>query len=98
MNFMAADNVTASAAPLSTSNTYDIVDLTFAYSGTTVQNGTKIYYAAHLSDGTVSEDVVFPYTVTSGSNIPASEDFAYTPGVTFTAPITATVGKVFYTA
>lgn len=95
---MAEIAVTASATALSTNVPYDVVDLTFSYAGTTVQNGTVIYYGAHLSDGTVSEDVLFPLTVTSGSNLPASEEFSYTPAVTFTTTITATNGKIYYTA
>ena len=95
---MATVSVTASATSLSISDIYDVVDLTFSYSGTTTQNGTKIYYSAHLSDGTVSEDVMFPFTVTSGTTLPASEEFAYTPGVSFTAAITATNGLIYYTA
>ena len=95
---MATIPVTSTATALSTNTPYDVVDLTFNYAGTTVQNGTTLYYGAHLSDGTVSEDVIFPLAVTSGSNIPASEEFAYTPSVTFTAAITATNGKVYYTA
>lgn len=95
---MATITVAATASALSTNAPYDVVDLTFTYSGTTVQNGTTLYYSAHLSNGTVSEDVLFPLTVTSGSNIPASEEFAYTPGVTFTTTVAATDGKVYYTA
>jgi hypothetical protein len=95
---MASVNVSVNAISLSTSDLYDVVDLTFNYAGTTLQNGTIIYYAAHLSDGTVTDDVLFPYTVITATDIPASTEIAYTPTVTFTAPITATLGKVFYTA
>lgn len=95
---MAAVTVTASAMSLTNNSKYEVVDITFNYSGTTVQNGTVIYYAAHLSDGTVSEDVLFPLTVTSGTNIPASQEFSYTPGVNFTSTITGTDGKIYYTA
>lgn len=95
---MATINVAATATSLSTNEPYGVVDLTFTYSGTTVQNGTVIYYGAHLSDGTNSEDVLFPFTVTSGTDIPTSEEFAYTPQTTFIAAVTATVGKVYYTA
>ena len=95
---MATINVTATATALSTNSPYDVVDLTFNYAGTTVQNGTTIYYSAHLSDGTNSEDVLFPLTVTAGTDIPASEEFAYTPQAVFTAAITATDGKIYYTA
>lgn len=95
---MAAINVTTTAVSLSENALYDVIDLTFNYAGTTTQHGTLIYYAAHLTDGTVSEDVLFPFTVTSATNIPASEEFAYVPTVTFTAAVTASAGKVFYTA
>lgn len=95
---MAAINVTATASALSASSPYSVVDLAFTYADTTVQNGTVIYYGAHLSDGTASEDVLFPFTVTAGSNIPASQEFSYTPGVTFSGAITATDGKIYYTA
>lgn len=95
---MATINVTASVSALSTNSPYSVVDLTFGYAGTTEQNGTTIYYGAHLSDGTVTDDVLFPFTVTAGTNIPASEEFAYTPSVTFTDPITASGGIIYYTA
>lgn len=95
---MATVNVTATAMALSTNSPYDVVDLTFNYAGTTVQNGTTIYYSAHLSDGTNTEDALFPLTVISGTDLPASEEFAYTPQTTFTAIITATDGKIYYTA
>lgn len=95
---MATINVAASASALSTNSPYSVVDLTFSYADTTAQNGTTIYYAAHLSDGTVSDDVLFPFTVTAGTNIPASEEFSYTPAVTFSDAVTATDGKIYYTA
>ena len=95
---MATINVTASASALSINSPYSVVDLTFSYADTTTQNGTTIYYGAHLSDGTLSEDVLFPITVTAGSNIPASEQVSYTPSVTFASAITATDGKIYYTA
>lgn len=95
---MAAVNVTTTALAISTNELYDVIDLTFTYAGTTEQNGIKIYYSAHLSDGTITDDVLFPFTVVAATNIPASEEFAYVPTVVFTGPITATLGKVFYTA
>lgn len=95
---MATINVTASASALSANSPYSVVDLTFSYADTTTQNGTTLYYGAHLSDGTVSEDVLFPLAVTAGANIPASEEFSYTPGVTFSSAVTATDGKIYYTA
>lgn len=95
---MVLTNITVSPLALSTNSPYDVLDLTFTYAGTTVQNGTTIYYGAHLSDGTVSEDVLFPLTVTAATDIPASEEFAYTPGVAFSAAVSATEGKVYYTA
>ncbi len=95
---MATLTVTASAMELSSNSPYSVVDLTFNYSGTTVQSGTSIYYGAHLSDGSASEDVLFPFTVVPETEIPATNDFAYTPGVTFTDEITATNGKIYYTA
>ena len=95
---MATINVTASAATLSTNSPYAVVDLTFTYAGTTSQKGTTIYYGAHLSDSTNSEDVLFPFSVTANTNIPASEEFSYTPKTAFAAAITATDGKVYYTA
>lgn len=94
---MATVNVTTSATSLTTNDQYGVIDLTFSYAGTTAQHGTTIYYAVSLSDGTVSESALFPLTVTSGSNIPASEEFAYTPGVAFTSAVTPTNGKVYYT-
>ena len=95
---MATINVTASASALSTNSPYSVVDMVFSYADTTAQNGTTIYYGAHLSDGTASEDVLFPFAVTAGTNIPASEEFSYTPSVTFADTITATDGKIYYTA
>lgn len=95
---MAALDVTASAKALSENSPFGVVELTFNYEETTAQNGTVLFYSAYLSDGTISEYVVFPLTVTAGTDIPAEESFAYTPGVTFTAEITATEGQIYYTA
>lgn len=95
---MAAIIVNASAMELSSNSPYSVVELTFDYAGTTVQNGTVIYYSAHLSDGTITDDVIFPFTVTTATDIPATNSFAYTPNVNFTAVITATDGMIYYTA
>ncbi|KPU42424.1 hypothetical protein OXPF_42090 [Oxobacter pfennigii] len=95
---MAIVNVAANVTALSENSPYSVVELIFNYEGTTVQNGTVIYYSAHLSDGTNSEDVVFPFTITAGTEIPATGNFAYTPGVTFISEINATEGKIYYTA
>ncbi len=95
---MASVIVTASAMALSQNSPYSVVDLTFNYQDTTVQNGTVLYYGALLSDGTNTEYVLFPLTVTSGTDIPDTAEFAYTPDVTFTAEITASEGKIYYTA
>ena len=94
---MATVIVNTSAMELSSSSLYDVVELTFNYAGTTVQSGTIIYYGAHLSDGTVEEDVLFSLDVLADTEIPASSSFAYTPGVAFDAEITATNGRVYYT-
>lgn len=95
---MATVNVTATAQALTANEPNAVVDLAFTYSGSTVQNGTTIYFGAHLSDGTNTEDALFPMTVTTGTAIPASADFSYTPGVAFSGTITPTLGKVYYTA
>ena len=83
---MSAISVAATASELSTNDPYEVIDLTFTYGGTTTQGGSTIYYGATLSDGTHSEDVLFPFGVTSGTNIPASEAFAYTPAVLHVNP------------
>ena len=95
---MAAISVSVSATALSENSPNSVVDITFNYTGTTEQNGTVIYYGALLSDGTNSEYVLFPLTVTSGTDIPADSEFSYTPTVTFTGTINASQGKVYYTA
>lgn len=95
---MVISNIAATAASLSENDPYGVIELGFAYSGTTPQNGTTVYFGAHLSDGTNEEDVLFPLAVTAGDNIPASADFSYTPTVTFTGTVAATEGKVYYTA
>ncbi len=96
---MALINVTATAQTLTANEPYDVVDLAFTYAGSTVQHGTKVYFGAHLSDGTHSEDALFPVTVTSGDNIPSSANFSYTSTAGFNAPISVTEGsgKVYYT-
>lgn len=97
---MATLNVTATAQTLTENDPYAVVDLAFTYAGTTVQHGTAVYFGAHLTDGTHSEDALFPVTVTSGDNIPQSGNFSYTSTAGFNAPIsvTANSGKVYYTA
>ncbi|MGI6402865.1 MAG: hypothetical protein ACOX0K_01300 [Oscillospiraceae bacterium] len=95
---MALITVNATATAMSENSPNSVVEITFNYGGTTEQNGTVIYYGALLSDGTNSEYVLFPLTVSSGTDIPASSEFAYTPAVTFTGEITASQGRVYYTA
>lgn len=95
---MATVNVTTTAQTLTTNTPYAVVDLTFNYAGTTAQTGTVIYYGAHLTDETNTEDVLFPFTVSANTDIPASEEFSYTPSVVFTNTVTASGGKVYYTA
>lgn len=95
---MVISNVAATAMPLSENDPYGVVELGFTYSGTTPQHGTTVYFGALLSDGTNSEDVLFPLAVTSGDDIPANADFSYTPAVTFSGTVSATEGKVYYTA
>ncbi|WOC33364.1 MULTISPECIES: hypothetical protein [Caproicibacterium] len=94
---MSAIEVTATAEALSENAPYSVVDLSFHYADTTTQGGTAIYYSATLSDGDLSEDVLFPLAVTAGSAIPADEEFAYTPSAAFTKTVTASNGKIYYT-
>ena len=94
---MATVNVNVTATALSENSPNSVLDITFTYAGTTEQNGTVIYYGALLTDGSNSEYVLFPLTVSSGTNIPASSEFAYTPAVIFTGEVTASQGKVYYT-
>jgi hypothetical protein len=92
-----AVNVLVTAQALSqTSPENTVVEITFTYSGTTITpSDTTIYYSATLSDGTNTENVFFPYTI-PGTDIPASETFAYVPSVSFSGTITGSDGKVYY--
>ena len=94
---MANVDVIVTAQALEANTPYEVVDITFIYSDATEQNGNVIYYGATLTDGTVSEDVLFSYAVTPGTDIPASVSFAYEPTVAFTDTITGSNGKVYYT-
>ncbi|HHY51658.1 MAG TPA: hypothetical protein GX499_00240 [Clostridiales bacterium] len=94
---MATVDVNVTATALSENSPNSVIDITFNYGETTEQNGTVIYYGALLTDGTDSEYVLFPLTVTPGTNIPASSEFAYTPTVAFTGTVTGSQGKVYYT-
>ncbi|MEA4920426.1 MAG: hypothetical protein VB078_05875 [Clostridiaceae bacterium] len=95
---MAAITTSVTALSLSTNELNDVIDLTFTYAGTTEQNGTTIYYACTLTDGTLTEGVLFPLTVVAATDIPASSEFAYTPVAAFTGTVTASGGRVYYTA
>ncbi|MGI6772961.1 MAG: hypothetical protein GX264_08470 [Clostridiales bacterium] len=95
---MANVNVDVIAQALQDNDVFEVVDITFTYEEETEQNGSVIYYGATLTDGTVSEDVLFSQSVTPGTDIPETASFAYEPTVAFTGTITGNNGKVYYTA
>lgn len=80
-----------------------LIQATFTYTGTTPQHGDTLYYAATISDNATNpntENVLFPLTVTSGTNIPTTPQiFEFKPSTVFTGSTLSagTTGKVFYT-